>query len=153
MSDFNEYQILEYAICREEHAYNFYKALAEHMAYEELTNIFEELAQEELEHKKQLELEIIKLGHTIETDRPHEKFNIAEFGLKEGHKLQMSLEDALTIAIEKEELSFRFYVEHEAMLKRQEAKEVMLALAEEEARHKLYFEKELETLRNNHRSR
>ena len=149
MADFNEYQILEYAIAREEHAYNFYKALSEHMATDELTEMFEELAAEELEHKAQLELEMIKLGHTVEIDKQHEKFDITEFGLKEGQNLQMDIEDALQIAIEKEELAFRFYVEHEGKMTNQDSKEVLLALAEQETKHKIRFENALENIRKN----
>lgn len=148
MAKLNEYQILEYAIAREQHAYIFYKALSENMADNEAKDMFEELAQEELEHKAQLELEIIKLGRTVPPTTEMKKIDIRQFGLEEGMHLRMDIEDALNIAIEKEELAFQFYFEHQADMANQDSKKILLALAEEEARHKLRFEHELAKIKD-----
>jgi len=62
-------------------------------------------------------------------------------------KASFRQQDALVVAISKEELAFRFYVEQAGKVSEKGSKEVLLALAQEEARHKLRFEQELELLR------
>ncbi len=54
-------EVLEFAIDREIDANQFYLALASRVDNKETRDLFEELAQEELEHKAQLELELMKM--------------------------------------------------------------------------------------------
>jgi len=140
-------EIIEYAIAREQHAYNFYKALSQHVISERLGEIFEALAEEEKEHKKRLEFELIKQGLTVSEQSNSQDADGREYGLEEGVRIDMDYEDALVVAISKEDLAFRFYVEQVGKISEKGSKEVLLALAQEEAKHKLRFEQELERLR------
>ncbi|MBC8481535.1 MAG: ferritin family protein [Planctomycetes bacterium] len=139
-------EIIEYAINREKHAYNFYKALSEHVTSERLSEVFAAFAEEEKGHKERLEFELMKQGLTVRDDSDSEEANGREYGLEEGVKVDMDYEDALVVAISKEDLAFRFYVEQAGKVSEKGSKEVLLALAQEEARHKLRFEQELELL-------
>ncbi|MHC4620812.1 MAG: rubrerythrin, partial [Planctomycetota bacterium] len=54
--------------------------------------------------------------------------------------------DMLLLGIEKEEASFRTYVNLLMSVRDEESREVLLALAEEEVKHKLRFEMEYDML-------
>ena len=62
-------EILELAVSREVEAYHFLMAMAERVASNAIRTLLEELATEELEHKSTLELEMMKLGHTVPIDQ------------------------------------------------------------------------------------
>ena len=144
--DSNQQQILELAITRELEAYHFYTALSENVNSEKMRIIFEELAAEELEHKKCLELEVLKRGRVVP---PYEKVAPAEqrfFVPELNAKLDIDYKDILLLGIEKEQASFESYVNLLATTKDPEVREMLTELAEEEIRHKLRFEREYETL-------
>ena len=57
MVEFNsDYEILQQAIAMEVESYNFYLALANRVNTQQMRKTFEDLAEEELEHKAKLEL-------------------------------------------------------------------------------------------------
>jgi rubrerythrin len=147
--DSNQQQILELAITRELEAYHFYTALSENVSSEKIRIIFEELAAEELEHKKRLELEVLKIGHVVP---PYEKVAPAEhtyFVPELKAKLELGYKDILLLGIEKEQASFESYVNLLATTNDPEVREMLTELAEEEIRHKLRFESEYKTLMKN----
>jgi len=139
-------ELLEFAIAREIEANRFFLALAERVDNPQIRKVFEELAEEELEHKAKLELEIIKTGRTIPAVNskiiPEHDYIIS----KDNSLLNMDYKDVLRLGIEKEEASFRTYVSLLATVHDQESREVLLALAEEEVKHKLRFETEYDLL-------
>jgi rubrerythrin len=61
-------------------------------------------------------------------------------------QLDMDYKDMLLLGIEKEEASFRTYVNLLANVDDEESREVLLAIAEEEVKHKLRFETEYDLL-------
>jgi len=139
-------EILEFAIAREMEAYNFYMALAERVASPQMRKVFEDLAKEELDHKAKLELEIMKTGQTVPATP---KFNIPEheYIISDNQlQLDMDYKDMLLLGIEKEEDSFRTYIDLIPQVQDKESREVLLALAEEEVKHKLRFETEYDLL-------
>ncbi len=147
--DSKQQQLLELAITRELEAYHFYTALSENVDSEKISRIFEELAAEELEHKKRLELEVLKRGHVVP---PYEKVAPAEhnfFVPDLQAKLDLDYKDVLLLGIEKEQASFESYVNLLATTKDPEVREMLMELAEEEVRHKLRFESEYEILMKN----
>ena len=139
-------EILEFAIFRENEAHNFYMALASRVQDPQIRQVFEDLAAEELEHKAKLELEIIKTGKTISTElqpaRPESEYIITD----SPSQLDIDYKDALLLGMEKEEASFRTYVNLIANAHNEQSREVLLALAEEEVKHKLRFETEYNSL-------
>jgi len=139
-------EIWEFAIAREMEANRFYLALAERIDNPEMRKVFEDLAGEELEHKAKLELELMKTGKVISTNRKPAKIDIEQGGQNSGLKLDMDYKDMLLLGIEKEEASFRTYVHLIGTVHEQESREVLLAIAEEEVKHKFRFELEYDML-------
>ena len=58
-------EVLELAITREEVANRLFLELASRARNPEIRKVFEDLAEEELEHKAKLELEIMKTGKVL----------------------------------------------------------------------------------------
>ena len=139
-------ELLEFAIAREIEANQFFLALAKRVDNPEIRKVFEDLAAEELEHKAKLELEVIKAGRTTATVNPNLIPEHEYIISKDNSLLDMDYKDVLQLGIEKEEASFRTYVSLLATVHDQESREVLLALAEEEVKHKLRFEIEYDLL-------
>jgi rubrerythrin len=135
-------EILELAIAREAEAYKLYMDLSKRTATPMTRKMFEDLAQEELEHKAKLELEVLKRGKVLLPS----KFNLSDYRTSDGPKVDMDYRDILVGAIQKEKISFRLYVDLAAAVEDGESHEVLLSLAEEEAKHKLRFEIEYDNL-------
>jgi rubrerythrin len=139
-------EILQLAIEKEIEAYNFYLALANRVADQRIREEFEALAQEELEHKAKLELEVMKTGKTIAVEqnpaRPERSYIVSN----DPSPLDMDYKDMLMLGMEKEEAAFRTYVNLAASAKDEKSREVLLAIAEEEVRHKLRFQTEYDRL-------
>ncbi|MCH7558704.1 MAG: ferritin family protein [Planctomycetes bacterium] len=140
------YEILQLAIAKEIEAYNFYLALADRVKDRQIRKAFKDLAEEELEHKAKLELEVMKTGKTVAVEqkplRPDRNYILSDDELP----LDMDYKDMLLLGIEKEEASFRTYVNLSASVLDEGSREVLLAIAEEEVKHKLRFETEYDLL-------
>jgi rubrerythrin len=135
-------EILELAVAREEDAHIFLMALAARMVNPEMRKVFEELAAEELEHKVRLELEVIKTGRVVTDSKKKLYFDTNDYAEDVGSEIDMDYKDMLTMAMQKEESSFRLYVDLASRVINEDAYETFLALAEEEVRHKMRFEME-----------
>lgn len=140
-------EILEYAISREVEAYYFCMALAGRVDTLKMRQVFEDLAAEELEHKAKLELEMIKMGKTLPEQqmppgRPESDYIMSD----SDSLLDMDYTDMLLLGMEKEEAAFRMYVNLIPNAQDEESREMLLAIAEEEVRHKLRFETEYDML-------
>ncbi len=135
-------EILELAVAREEDAHIFLMALAARMVNPDMRKVFEELATEELEHKARLELEIIKTGKVVTESKKKLYFDTNDYAEEVGSEIDMDYKDMLTMAMQKEESSFRLYVDLASRVTDEDAYETLLALAEEEVRHKMRFEME-----------
>ena len=134
-------EILDFAIANEMEAHDFYVALAGRMANIETQKIFEQFATEELGHK--MKLEAVKAGELVlnADDEPPE-LNIAEYVVDVEPQPDMSYVEALLLAMKKEKAAYRLYVDLAAAGIDEELTEMFLALAAEEAKHKLRFELE-----------
>jgi rubrerythrin len=140
-------EILELAIARENDASRFYTRLAERVNSPGLRQICRQFAAEELEHKARLELEVMKTGRVVAqpTPEPHVEQDKAE-ACKMGD-IALDIAELLLMAIKKEETSFRLYVDLAGRVSNPRSKETLLALAEEEVRHKLRVQAEYENAR------
>ncbi len=138
-------EILELAVAREVDANRFYLALAARVQDPHIREVFEVLASEELEHKAKLELEIMKAGRVVNTSD-------APLGLQEGLpdytplEFDIDYKDILLMGMQKEEASFRLYVDLAGRVSDVNSKEVLLAIAQEEVKHKLRFQTEFDYL-------
>ncbi|HUS71811.1 MAG TPA: ferritin family protein [Sedimentisphaerales bacterium] len=138
-------EILELAIAREEDANKFYLALAARAQADEMRKVFEDLAGEELEHKAKLELEVIKSGRVVTATEELDIGDERAIGITESD-IDMDYKDMLIMAMQKEESSFRLYVDLAVRVTNEDARETLLSLAEEEVKHKLRFETEYDML-------
>jgi rubrerythrin len=143
----SDHEILEFAVSREVEAYHFLMALAGRVEDPRMRQVFEDLAAEELEHKAKLEFEILKTGRTlteqqIPPGRPESDYIISDSDLP----LDIDYNDMLLLAIEKENAAFRLFVKLISTVQDEKSQEVLLALAEEEVRHKIRFQDEYDML-------
>jgi rubrerythrin len=148
----SDQEILEFAMFRENEAYNFYMALANRVLSPDIRKVFEDLAGEELEHKAKLELEITKTGRTVSTEieppRPENEYILSN----DDGPLDMDYRDVLLLGIEKEDAAFRTYIKLIGSIHDEQSREVLLSLAQEEVKHKLRFETEYNNLPGNPRN-
>jgi len=133
-------EILEFAIAREVEANQLYTYMASRMKNPEMRKVCEELAKEELEHKAKLELEVMKRGEVVHG------ICISDYMTDAGDEIDMDYEELLIFAIKKEDISVSFYTDLAAVVKDEESREALLALAEEETEHKQRFEVEYDNL-------
>jgi rubrerythrin len=133
------FDILRVGIARETEANVFYNLLSQYVNNPEIVQICKEFAAEELEHKANLELELFKLGETTAknskiTSKP------LDYMVDLSKIMNLNYPDLLILAMAKEKEAFRFYIELYSLTDKQEFREVLMEMAEEEARHKLRFE-------------
>ncbi len=147
MQTFETYEaIVEFGILKERQANRFYLAMAQRVADERISRLFEEFAAEELEHKAKLELELMKIGIVVDTTPDTEEINSEDFIISDSPELEMDFSDVLDLAVAKEDAAFRLYNEMVAKAKSKESRELLLAMAQEEVRHKVRFETERDKL-------
>ena len=139
-------EVVELAITREIEAYHFYMALSKRVQSKQMRKVFEDFAQEELEHKQKLELEILKTGRTYPIDQPLPEPTGPYIISNSNELLDMDYRDTLLLCIEKEDASFRTYINLLPSVADEQAKETLLAIAEQEIKHKLRFQTEYDLL-------
>lgn len=140
-----DFEIIEYAIAREVEANKFYLAWARRTKNPEIRAILEEFAEEELEHKAKLELEIMKLGKVVVLEDTVGDFESSE-PLLDSSGFELDYRGLLEIAVQKEKASFRHYVYMAGIVHDEDSLNIILGIAEEEVKHKMRFEFELEKL-------
>ena len=139
-------QAMEFAIGKEVEAHYFYMAMADRVDNPKMRKVFENLAEEELEHKAKLELEVMKLGRTVATEQKPGRSSEGYILSDRAGLLDMDYKDMLQLAIAKEDAAFRIYVNMAGNATGEESREMLLSLAQEEVRHKLRFEAENDAL-------
>ncbi len=132
--------ILAFAVNKEEAAYLFYTDMASMTEDEFVSELFEELAAEELSHREQLQLEIMKTGKVVSTDDDWSDRTRAEYAVESDLTENFNYADALKLAIEKEKAAFKLYIDMLRFTEDPETIDMFTALAEEETRHKIKFE-------------
>jgi rubrerythrin len=132
--------ILDFAMAQELEAEAFYRELALQARAASMRGILEEFAEEEHMHLEKLEK--VKQGqfHVLAGDTPIPSIHLAEPLPQAKIGPDMDLADALVIAMKREKAAYRFYIELAADAPSQELMDLFLALAHEEANHKLRFE-------------
>lgn len=136
--------ILDYAIESEQEAAEFYGRLAQEVRSASMRRVFEGFREEELGHKKKL------TGFRQAGDIQPAAAEVAD--LKIGDYLvdvepsgDLDYQQALIIAMKREKAAFRLYTDLAERTPDPRLQDVLLALAQEEARHKLRFEVEYDT--------
>ena len=130
--------VLDYAIDKEIEANQFYVDMAKQMKNPTMREVFEAFAKEELGHKAKLEA--IKQGKEVQPVKNITDLRIADYTVDVKPAPDMSYQDALILAMKKEKVAFRLYLDLADQVENEDQKALFLSLAQEEARHKLRFE-------------
>lgn len=133
--------ILDFAMNEEQQAVEFYTNLAKQASTDDMRQIFEEFANEEISHKARL-MKIKEEGSFSASEEKVADMKIADYAVSVEVSPDMSYQDALVVAMKKEKAAFKLY---SALAKRapsEEMKNLFLSLAQEESKHKLRFELE-----------
>jgi len=149
-------EILRYAIGRENESYKFYMDWAEQVKHLLLREALESFAREELRHKSLLELEILKTGKVVAgAEIPGEAQEIDHLILPQDFEseadvlrifLQADVKNIFMQAIEREKASFHVYIDLALNIGEEEMRQTFLSLAEEEEKHRIWFEIEYDKL-------
>jgi len=132
-------EVLDFAIGNEEAAFQFYTDLARRMDRPWMSKIFKEFAQEELGHKKKL-LEVKAGKKMISVEKKVLDLRIGDYMVDVEPHQGMDYQDALILAMKKEKKAFKMYIDLAEVSDDENLRQVFLALAQEEAKHKLRFE-------------
>ena len=131
-------EVLEFAIERETESRDFYMKLAERMDNQKMQGVFEKFATEELGHK--MKLEAVKHGQILLAQKDIESLDIADYVVNVEPRPDMDYAESLVLAMKKEKVAYRLYLDLAAAAEDEELTDMFLSLAQEEAKHKLRFE-------------
>ena len=142
MSEINSVdEILDFAIGEEQKAADFYTDLASKMAKPSLKKIFKDFSKEEMGHKAKLER--VKGGKKLLSSAKNvADLKIGDYLVEVDETGDLDYQKALTIAMKKEKAAFRLYSDLASKSSDAEVTQLLLELAQEEAKHKLRFEVE-----------
>jgi len=131
-------EIRRYAIREEINAASLYRMFAGRSA-EWTKKMFEELAEEEEEHRRFLEkMDMDRVRKYIVSDVPDLK--ISDYMLDVRYSEDMTPQEAMIYAMKSEEMAKKMYLDMQSMVSDEDTKKLFAVLAEQEARHKLRLE-------------
>ena len=133
-------KVIDFAIDREVNARLFYLRFAHASKDPALCLLLESLADEELQHQKKLAR--IKQGQfkMLDGDMPILDLGIADVAPEVEPYPDMSVSEALVLAMNREKQAFRMYLELSEHTDNLELKTLFSAMANEEANHKVRME-------------
>ena len=133
--------ILDFAIASEQEAVEFYTGLSEQTSNDAMKKVFIQIANEEKGHKSRLirikEKELFEFKEVKVID-----LKIADYLVTSKPKPDMTYQDFLVVAMNKEKAAFKLYSDLAKIAPNNQLSEIFLSLAQEEAKHKLRFELE-----------
>lgn len=131
--------VLDFAIAREQEAFDFYHELARKATSPAMTHLLTGFAAEEAAHKRKLEA--VKEGETYLAVR-HETpdLRIGDYLVDVEPSPDMDFQEALIVAMKREKAAFALYTDMAAATGNSSLSEIFSSLAQEEAKHKLRFE-------------
>ena len=132
-------EVLDFAIRNEEEARDFYTGMAGKMKNQPMRTIFEGFAREEEGHREKL-VEIKKSGGFAPSRQKVMDLKIGDYLVEPSEDRDVNYQDALIMAMKREKAAFKLYMDLAEATDDAGLKETMLALAHEEANHKLRFE-------------
>jgi len=133
--------ILDFAIRGEEESVEFYTDLAKKSARPGMERIFLEFADEERKHKAKLLA--VKAGKQLQPAAAKiADLRITDFLVDVEPTPDLDYQGALIVAMKKEKAAFALYNQLADLAPEASLRDLLLALAQEEAKHKLRFELE-----------
>lgn len=141
-------EILRFAIGKEKASRQFYVDVAARVTDPVTQSVFEAIGLEEQKHIEALELELMKLGVTVDVDAEpdeNERRWLKSVEMDESAE-NMDFREAMLIAIQKEKASHQLYIQVLGMVQQPEYRDIFRQLAEEEMRHIVQFEREYQAM-------
>jgi len=132
-------EILDFAIEKEEDASQFYTDLAGKMDKPQLKKVFEGFAKEEQGHKSKL-IGVKEGKFAMPSQQKVTDLKIGDHLVVVELKSNISFQDALILAMKAEKAAYKLYNDLAEATDDDNAKNLFLSLAQEEAKHKLRFE-------------
>ena len=132
-------EVLDYAIGKEVEANQLYMYLAGQAEDEAMRKVFEDYAKEEQGHKTKLEA-MKSAGQVTAPTGKVPDLKIADYTVDVEAGPNMDYQDALLLAMKNEKAAFHLYTDLAQAVQDSALRETFLALAQEEAKHKLRFE-------------
>ena len=135
-------EIIDFAIAREQHAYELYKSMAEREVYSKVAQLCEQFAKEELGHKEKLQRAFMRSGLISSP------VDVSDYVVPNDDEktIFMDYQEFLNFAAIKEERAFKLYKELADKTNDPRCKAVFLALAVDEEKHKESLKKKLDDL-------
>ena len=134
-------EILDFAISREQEAADFYENLSGRVENHWMKETLKGFSKEELRHKGKL-LSVKKNEKLLSSEQNILDLKIADYLVDVKASENISYQDALILAMQREKAAYRLYSDLASKIEDAEIKNLFLALAQEEAKHKLHFEVE-----------
>jgi len=134
-------KILDFAIENEEKAAQFYTDLADRLGQQHMKDIFLGFAREERGHKAKL-VEIKKGKLMLRSEQQIIDLKIGDHLKDVELSADLEYQQALILAMKAEKAAFKLYSDLASAADDPVLKEMLLGLAQEEAKHKLRFEVE-----------
>lgn len=134
-------ELLDFAISKEQEATEFYNGLAQRTDNASMKELFANFAREEQKHKAKLEA--VKEGNKLlSSEEKVADLRIADYTaeVELDETEEFDFQKALLVAMHREKAAFKLYSNLASITDSPELKELLLGLANEEAKHKLYFE-------------
>lgn len=134
-------EILDYAIDQEQQAADFYADVAERTETAGMKQTLLDFSEEEKRHKKILES--VKVGEReLTPEQEVLNLKLSDYLVDVEVHDNLSYQDALIIAMKRERAAYELYNDMANKLPDGELKNVIVGLAIEESKHKLFFEAE-----------
>ena len=132
--------VMDFAIDQEQAAADFYTKLSVSARHASMREVLESFAAEELRHKQKL-VAIKEQGATkLVSSVVVPDLKVVDYLIDIEPSDDMSYQDSLVVAMKLEKRAFRLYSDMAAMAEDEAIRQSLLALANEEAKHKLHFE-------------
>lgn len=142
MKDFNTIdEILYFAMNEEQKAVEFYAELAAKAKSDDMKAALLHFAKEEVAHKALL-LKVKEEGMFSFSEPRMLDLKISDYIINVTPTPDMSYDEALVVAMKKEQAAYRMYMALAEKAPNEDLKNVFLGLAKEESKHKLKFEVE-----------
>jgi len=140
MADFMKSdEVLDFAIQNEQYAVNLYEDLANRTSSSAMKKEFTAFANEERGHKAKLQR--VKEGKKLlDAEAKVQDLKISDYTVDVEIGENPDYQTVLLFAMKQEKAAFRLYTDLASMAPSAELKELLLGLAQEEAKHKLRFE-------------
>lgn len=140
MAPFNTIdEILDFAIQNEQNAVDLYTDLAGKAKSAAIKADFEEYANEERGHK--IKLENVKAGkQLLNANSKIQDLKISDYTVDSDLGENPDYQSVLLFAMKQEKAAFKLYTDLAGMTSDSSVKDLLLGLAQEEAKHKLRFE-------------